>query len=967
MSAKKWLFAGILGLLSLSLAIAAPPAVHPVTGEPLVIECLWGTPDTIDGDLSDWNLAAMTPAVLDAAAQLYTGQTSWSGPEDCSGVFYLLWDDEKIYMAVIVKDDKLSMNKTDGNIWNADCIEVFFATTNAVSGDDEHYQYGFNANEQTWNWCNMDSGGQSAIDYLQVASTRTADGYICEASIEYRQMASLDFSVGSIIGFHPVIDDTDNGDREIQMTWTSREAHDQSLGFGHLILSAERAIAKELSRNPSPANGAVDVPTDASLSWDPGAFAASHDVYFGTTFDDVNDATRANPMGVLVSQGQSATSYDPPGVLDYGQTYYWRIDEVNAPPDGTVFKGQIWTFAAEPVGYPVENIVATTNGNSDEGAGPEKTIDGSGLNTNGEHSAAAADMWLADAPEDEPLYIQYEFDRLYKLYQMLVWNYNVQFEMILGFGLKDVTVEHSEDGENWTVLGDVELARGLSRAGYAANTVVDFGGVAARYVRLTVNSGWSTMGRFGLSEVRFLFIPAQARQPHPADGATEIDPGTLLSWRAGRDATSHQVYLGADPEELSLVVDAAQASYAPDALHFGDTYYWRIDAVGDEVWAGELWSFATKSYALIDGFETYNDNIDAGTTIFDTWLDGWVNNTGSTVGYLNAPFAEKAIVRSGGQSMPLQYDNTGSPFYSEAECAFASPQNWSGYGADTLVLYVRGNAPSFKETSDGRIIMSAIGTDIWGTADQFRFAYKSLSGNGSIVVRVDSLIRSNEWAKAGVMIRETLEPGSKHAFVAVTPEPSHGVSFQRRPVAGTDSANTDVADIAIPHWVKLTRTNNVFAAQQSVDGVTWVDITVSPAVEIPMAANVFIGLALTSHEAATSTAAEFSNVAMTGSVTGAWQTAEIGATQPVGNSAEPMYVRIEDSTGKSVMVVNPDEAITLHSTWQEWAISYADLAGVNLSRIQKMVIGVGSKTSPKAGGTGTVYIDDVGFGRPAVE
>jgi hypothetical protein len=218
------------------------------------------------------------------------------------------------------------------------------------------------------------------------------------------------------------------------------------------------------------------------------------------------------------------------------------------------------------------------------------------------------------------------------------------------------------------------------------------------------------------------------------------------------------------------------------------------------------------------------------------------------------------------------------------------------------------------------------------------------------------------------MIRETLEAGSKHAFVALTPEPSHGASFQRRPVAGTDSANTDVADISLPYWAKLTRTNNLFTAQISADGVTWVNITPTAPVEIPMAANVYIGLAVTSHEAAITTAAEFSNVAMTGSVTGAWQTADIGATQPTGNdSAEPMYVRIEDSAGKSVTIVNADEAITLRPTWQEWSIPYADLSGVNLARVQTMVIGVGSKTSPKAGGKGTVFVDDVGFGRPAAQ
>ena len=123
MLAKKCLSMGVFTLLSLGMAVAAPPAVHPTTGEPLVIDCLRGTPDAIDGDLSDWNLEAMTPAVLDAQEQLSSDSAdtaAWTGPEDSSGKFYLLWDDEKIYIAVVMKDDKLSQNKTGGSIWNAD-------------------------------------------------------------------------------------------------------------------------------------------------------------------------------------------------------------------------------------------------------------------------------------------------------------------------------------------------------------------------------------------------------------------------------------------------------------------------------------------------------------------------------------------------------------------------------------------------------------------------------------------------------------------------------------------------------------------------------------------------------------------------------------------------------------------------------------------------------------------------------
>ncbi|HOC61863.1 MAG: PA14 domain-containing protein [Sedimentisphaerales bacterium] len=723
-----------------------------------------------------------------------------------------------------------------------------------------------------------------------------------------------------------------------------------------------------LAKGPKPEDGAIDIPRDVVMSWTAGKYAATHDVYFGTAFDDVNAASRSNPLGVLVSQGQAAATYDPAGLLEFDTTYYWRIDEVNAAPSTQIFRGKVWSFTTEPFAYPVANIIATTNGVSDEGSGPERTVDGSGLNAADEHSTEATDMWLA-LPGAEPLYIQYEFDRVYKLHEMLVWNYNVQFELLLGFGLKGVTVEYSENGADWTTLGDFEFARATAKASYAANTTVAFDGVPVKFVRINVNSGYGMMGQFGLSEVRFMYVPAHAREPQPADGAADVEVGTALAWRSGREAASHEVYLGADPDALALAGTVSSATFAP-ALEFGSIYYWQVVEVNEAdavtAWTGDLWSFSTQDYASIDGFETYNDDIEAGTAIFDTWLDGWVNDTGSTVGYIETPFAEKSIVHGGSQSMPFQYDNATSPFYSEAWREFETAQNWTGNGADTLVLYVRGNAPSFKETADGGVIMSAIGTDIWNTTDQFRYAYKSLSGDGSITVRVDSLVRSNEWAKAGVMIRETLEPGSKHTFMCVTPD--HGTTFQRRPVAGQDSASTDVGGSAAPRWVKLTRTGNVFTAHDSMDGVTWTEAAVSPALEIQMAANVYIGLAVTSHDAAIVTAAEFSNLSMTGNVTGAWQTAEIGVAQPLGNSvAEPMYVRIEDAAGKSATVVNADESINLRPSWQEWAIPYSDLAGVNLSRIEKMVIGVGSATSPTAGGTGTVYVDDIGFGRPAAQ
>jgi regulation of enolase protein 1 (concanavalin A-like superfamily) len=256
--------------------------------------------------------------------------------------------------------------------------------------------------------------------------------------------------------------------------------------------------------------------------------------------------------------------------------------------------------------------------------------------------------------------------------------------------------------------------------------------------------------------------------------------------------------------------------------------------------------------------------------------------------------------------------------------------------------------------------MNVTGTDIWDVSDQFRFVYKSLKGNGSIVARVDAVANTNEWSKAGVMIRETVDPGSTHAFNSVTPTPSHGISFQRRLVTGQVSTNTDV-DTAGPYWVKLTRTGSTFTAQWSVDGTTWVDITVTPAVSITMANDVYIGLAVTSHAADVVCGAKFSNVSTTGGVSGSWQVAEIGATQVQGNIPETCYVAVQDSSGKMKVVSNPNPVAIATGSWEEWNIPLSQFtsAGVNLNNVKKILIGVGDRISPKAGSAGKLYIDDI--------
>jgi len=361
------------------------------------------------------------------------------------------------------------------------------------------------------------------------------------------------------------------------------------------------ALAEYVPEIRNPRANAVDVPRSVTLGWIRSPLADTYDVYFGRSLEDVTNADRANPLDVLVGEGQDTALYDPPGLLEFGQTYHWRIDEIGAPPESTVYRGFVWSFTTEPVSYPLENVSATAS-TSDAGAGPVNTVNGSGLSADDTHSTAATDMWLASGNGVDPIWIQYEFDQVYRLHEMLVWNYNVQFELVLGLGLKDVTVEYSENGTDWMVLGEVEVAQATATATYAANSTIDLGGVAAKYVRLTVNSGWGMMGKFGLSEVRFLYIPARAREPQPVNGAVDVSPDALLQWRPGREAVAHEIYLSPDRQAVidgtALVDTVTESGYLSGPLDPGQTYYWKVNEVNDaaeatSVWEGDVWEFTT--------------------------------------------------------------------------------------------------------------------------------------------------------------------------------------------------------------------------------------------------------------------------------------------------------------------------------------------------------------------------------------
>jgi len=471
--------------------------------------------------------------------------------------------------------------------------------------------------------------------------------------------------------------------------------------------------------DPMPNDKAEDVPLDEILSWTSGEFANTHDVYFGMNFDDVNDATKADPE-YKTTKSLGDESYAPEN-LKFGTDYFWRIDEANAPPQqATVFKGEVWQFTTEPVAYPITKVTATAS-SSAAGQDAENTVNGSGLDADEKHSITATDMWLSDFFGPQPTWIQFEFDKAYALHELWVWNSNQLIEISVGVGIMDVTIEYSQDGEVWTKLDDVRFNQATGDSSYTANTTVDMKGVEAQFVRLTPKNNWmGILEQYGLSEVRFFYVPVLAREPDPQDGAIDIHSDVILSWRSGRQAAMHDVYLSTDEQSVMDSTAAAttvtEASYDAGTLELGETYHWRIDESNEAeipaIWEGDIWSFTTADHIVVDNFESYNglDPSDPQSNrVFMVWKDGAGygtpesppysagNGTGSLIGHAAPPFVEKQIVHDGSQSMPYFYDNrglSGKANYSEVEVdisELAIGPDWTRAGVKTLTLQFYGD------------------------------------------------------------------------------------------------------------------------------------------------------------------------------------------------------------------------------------------------------------------------------------
>jgi regulation of enolase protein 1 (concanavalin A-like superfamily) len=165
-----------------------------------------------------------------------------------------------------------------------------------------------------------------------------------------------------------------------------------------------------------------------------------------------------------------------------------------------------------------------------------------------------------------------------------------------------------------------------------------------------------------------------------------------------------------------------------------------------------------------------------------------------------------------------------------------------------------GTAGTFS-ANGGTFTVGGSGSDIFGTTDQFNYAYQSATGDFTVLAHVATQTDTDVWAKSGVMIRSTTADNA--AFAAVFATPGHGVAMIVRTEDGGGTTDLGQAQQNVPVWLKLQRSGNTFFGYASPDGVSWTLISTR---DVSMTGSVTTGLAVTSKRESTLNISTFDGV-----------------------------------------------------------------------------------------------------------
>ena len=434
--------------------------------------------------------------------------------------------------------------------------------------------------------------------------------------------------------------------------------------------------------------------------------------------------------------------------------------------------------------------------------------------------------------------------------------------------------------------------------------------------------------RTGHAETR-PFVPLPPDPPayvSPGQQATGVaTTGVTLRWRGGSWAHLADVYFGTSPNPPRVATNVsvspgATKSFALPTLTAGTTYYWKIvsktmalrEAAGgvqafttagattspppnsppsvsltspaqNSVYTApatiQLAAAATDADGTVSRVEFYRGTSLIGSDTTSPYQASW-----SSVPTGTYSLTARAIDNAGAVTASASVTVTVSTAPSPAPPPLPSPWRAQDIGSTG----VAGSATG----ASGTFTVNGAGADIWGAADAFHFVWQPVRGDVDVIARVASMQNVHAWTKAGVMIRERLTADSPHAMMVASS--SRGLAFQRRTAAAGVTTHT-AATGAAPVWLKLERRGSTVTASHSADGTAW---TRAGSDTLTIAADAYVGLAVTSHDTGRTAEAVFERVSV-----------HAVSTAPTGDSRE--------------VVLHASDATAMTGTWRLQADSTA--------------------------------------------
>ena len=443
---------------------------------------------------------------------------------------------------------------------------------------------------------------------------------------------------------------------------------------------------------PTPPDKAKLVDPETDLKWSPGRGAKMHTVYFGDSFDDVNNATGG------VAQIPATYELEP---LELGKTYYWRVDEFDAKD---THKGDVWNFTTGDAS--IGGIKGEYWNNLTLAGTPILTRVEPGIDYDwgGESPGPGVKYPYFSVRWTGVLNVPYTETYTFYAYVRAGVRLLVNDQLLIENWMPHHSLAIEYQGKIDLEVGQVPIVMEMSNlegGGYGANPNL-------------AHLSWSNPSLDKeIVPQTVLLLPVWAGRSNPPNGTVDVKQTHILSWSPGDAAASHEVYFGTDENavlnattgspEFKGTVELGSESYDPGQLELDTTYCWRVDEVNNvnpgSPWTGALWSFKTANFPVIDDFEDY----DVGNNeIWWSWKDGLGyaahgdepaypgNGTGSAVGdESTASYMEETIVHGGKKSLPLFYDNSALNI-SEAELTLDYPRDWTQGGVNTLTIWFRG-------------------------------------------------------------------------------------------------------------------------------------------------------------------------------------------------------------------------------------------------------------------------------------